>query len=65
MVPRTASKTKTAADATYAHPKKGFLPPIQDTVDITKDLVPLYGRTGKSSSDDISGKSVDKKTIAY
>jgi hypothetical protein len=40
------SATKTAAAATYAQPRKGFLPPIHDTVDITIDLVPEYDLTG-------------------
>jgi len=40
------STTKSEAAATYAHPRKGFLPPIHDTVDITIDLVPEYDLTG-------------------
>lgn len=48
-VPAMANRTKTAAVATYAQPKNGFLPPIQETVEMTIDLVPLYGRTGKSN----------------
>lgn len=46
MVPATESATKSADAATYAHPRKGFFPPIQDTVDITIDFVPEYGLTG-------------------
>jgi len=46
-VPRMARRTNTLAAATYAHPRKGFLPPIHETVEMTKDFVPLYGRTGK------------------
>lgn len=49
-VPAMASKMKTLAAATYAQPRKGFFPPIQDTVEITTDLVPLYGSTGKSTT---------------
>jgi hypothetical protein len=48
-VPRVAIRMKRAADATYAQPRKGFLPPIQETVETTNDLVPLYGMTGKSA----------------
>ena len=44
-----ASKMNTAAAATYAQPRKGFFPPIQETVEITTDFVPLYGSTGKST----------------
>lgn len=43
-----ARRTKTPAEATYAQPRKGFFPPIHETVVMTKDLVPLYGKTGKS-----------------
>lgn len=42
-----ASKMNTAAAATYAQPRNGFFPPIQETVEITTDFVPLYGSTGK------------------
>lgn len=48
MVPRIASKTKRDAAATYAQPKNGFFPPIHETVEMTMDLVPEYGLTGKS-----------------
>jgi hypothetical protein len=41
MVPSTAKSTKTAAAATYAQPRKGFFPPIQETVEMTTDFVPL------------------------
>jgi hypothetical protein len=34
------------AVATYAQPKKGFLPPIHETVEKTTDLVPENCRTG-------------------
>ena len=47
-VPAIARKQNKPAAATYAQPRKSFLPPIHDTVVITMDLVPLYGRTGKS-----------------
>ena len=40
-VPRMAMRIKSADEATYAQPRKGFLPPIQDTVEMTKDFVPL------------------------
>jgi hypothetical protein len=43
-----ASATKSEDAATYAQPRKGFLPPIHDTVDITIDFVPEYVLTGKS-----------------
>ena len=46
MVPAMARATKSAAVATYAHPRKGFLPPIHDTVEMTTDFVPWYGLTG-------------------
>ena len=46
MVPAMESATKSADAATYAHPRKGFLPPIHDTVDITIDFVPEYDLTG-------------------
>lgn len=49
-VPTIASNMNTPAAATYAQPRKGFFPPIQETVEITTDFVPLYGRTGKSTS---------------
>ena len=48
-MPRMPSKTSRLAAATYAHPRNGFFPPIHDTVEMTTDLVPLYGRTGKSA----------------
>jgi hypothetical protein len=51
IVPRIANATNKAAEATYAHPRKGFLPPIQDTVEITIDFVPLYDLTGKSKAE--------------
>lgn len=38
--------TKSADAATYAHPRKGFLPPVHATVDITIDFVPEYDLTG-------------------
>jgi len=47
-VPRVAIKKKKDADAIYAQPRKGFLPPSQETVEMTNALVPLYGVTGKS-----------------
>lgn len=50
-VPRMAMRMKRAADATYAQPRNGFLPPIHETVEMTKDFVPLYGRTGKSTAE--------------
>lgn len=40
IVPATARATNSAAVATYAQPRKGFLPPIHDTVEITTDFVP-------------------------
>jgi hypothetical protein len=40
-VPAMASNMNTPAAATYAQPRKGFFPPIQETVDITTDFVPL------------------------
>ena len=46
MVPAIARPTKSAAVATYAQPRNGFLPPIHDTVEITTDLVPWYDCTG-------------------
>ena len=46
IVPAMARRTKRAADATYAQPRKGFLPPIHETVEITIDFVPWYGNTG-------------------
>ena len=51
IVPATARRTNTEADATYAHPRKGFCPPIHDTVETTTDFVPWYGNTGKSRDD--------------
>ena len=48
MVPRIAKATNRDAAATYAQPKKGFLPPIHETVEMTIALCPLYERTGKS-----------------
>ena len=54
MVPKMARRTKSAAVATYAHPRKGFFPPIQETVEMTNDFVPEYGRTGKSGNRSIS-----------
>lgn len=49
IVPRKPSRTRRLAAATYAHPRNGFLPPIQDTVDMTIDFVPENERTGKSA----------------
>ena len=49
-MPAMASNMNTPAAATYAQPKKGFFPPIQETVEITRDFVPLYGSTGKSAN---------------
>ena len=46
MVPAMANATKRDDVATYAHPRNGFLPPIHETVEMTIDLVPEYGRTG-------------------
>jgi hypothetical protein len=46
IVPATASATKSAEAATYAQPRNGFLPPIQETVEMTIDFVPEYGFTG-------------------
>ena len=40
-VPKIARRTNTLAAATYAQPRKGFFPPIQETVEITNDFVPL------------------------
>lgn len=40
-VPAMASNMNTPAAATYAQPRKGFFPPIQETVEITTDFVPL------------------------
>jgi hypothetical protein len=40
-VPRMARSTNIPAAATYAQPRKGFFPPIQETVEMTKDFVPL------------------------
>jgi len=40
-VPRIARRTNIAAAVIYAQPKKGFFPPIQETVEITNDFVPL------------------------
>jgi hypothetical protein len=45
-VPATARTTNKMAVATYAQPKKGFLPPIHETVEKTTDLVPENCRTG-------------------
>lgn len=46
MVPAIARATKSEAAATYAHPRKGFLPPIHDMVVMTIDFVPEYVLTG-------------------
>jgi hypothetical protein len=48
--PITARRTKSAAEAMYAHPRKGFFPPIQETVEMTTDLVPPNCSTGKSTA---------------
>ena len=68
IVPAMARITKRAADATYAQPRKGFLPPIHDTVEITMLFVPLYGFTGKSgapiSTGDQSGTPSTTRTHA-
>lgn len=45
-VPAIARKTQMTDTATYDHPRKGCLPPIQETVEMTMDFVPSNMRTG-------------------
>lgn len=44
--PAAARTTQRTAAPIYAQPKKGCLPPIHDTVEITMDLVPENCLTG-------------------
>jgi hypothetical protein len=46
MSPAIARTTHRMAAPMYAQPRNGCLPPIQDTVDITIDLVPENSLTG-------------------
>lgn len=46
MRPATAKTTQRIAAAMYAQPKKGCLPPIQETVEMTIDFVPENCFTG-------------------
>lgn len=40
IVPAIANRKMSPEAATYSQPKKGFFPPIQDTVEMTIDFVP-------------------------
>jgi hypothetical protein len=44
--PAIASVTQRIEAATYAHPRKGCFPPIQETVEMTTDLVLWNDLTG-------------------
>ena len=61
-VPRTMQIPPTA---TYAIPRKGFLPPITVRVDMTIDFVPPYTSTGKSRHVSMRSERTQEKKIKH